>query len=347
MKRLFWLIVAVMLLLSVTATASEPCVGEAWYEGMEYNDYQLKQVLWCDEYITLREKPSVSADTVAQIPYGEWVIWESTHENYFAKVNWRGAEGYVLEGYLEERATALRVANCDEWISLREQPDKGAEAVAKLPLGMIMYSGISYDGFASVPLSGYGYGYAAEEYLQRADEGMGVKRYAADSREYSAIYRYATPSSDKIARVPAGEAVMCYSANNAGMVRVNYKNVWGFMRADQLDIVPEDNHILSATLSVSGFAGEFTVPDIESTQTITDPDVLAELNDLLAQAVPSEVGKCPMTANLTLEMDDGSRLSFIYPTDGCSALVGMDSRVYEIPYNINDRFWKIFRPVWK
>lgn len=343
MKRWIWMILAAMLLQSATAMASELDAGEAWYEGLEFDDYRLKQVLWCDEYVTLRAQPSVSANAVAQIPYGEWVIWESTHESYFAKVKWRDAEGYMLEGYLEERPTVLRVANCEEWISLREQPDANADAVAKLPLGTVVYSGISCDGFASVPLSGYGYGYAAEKYLKRADEGMGVKRYAADSSEFSEIYRYATPSSDVIARVPAGSAVMCYSANNAGMVRVNAGDVWGFMRADQLDIVPKDNHILSATLCACELSGGFTVSGIEQTQTITDAKTLADLNDLLRQAVPGMVGKCPMTANLILEMDDGSSLTFIYPTDGCSALVGMDSRVYEIPNSISDRFWEIFR----
>lgn len=326
------------MLLALALAATTACAESI---SFAYDVQDVYYVDYCGECIALRAEPSAGADEIASIPLGAAVLRVDKAPNGFAKVLYNGLEGYALDGYLANGwPEALRVVNCEEWVSLRESPSRGARRMAKLPFGQLLYSGYAVDGFISVAYGGYGY--VPEEYLYRADNGTGVKRYAANCGASAKIYRYATIDSDVIGRIPAGEALMCYSANNADMVYVNCEgDLWGFVEARYLAVVPAENRLVSAKIEVNSYDREKIV------QTIADAERLRALNALLAAAEPGEVGKCPMNANLTLEMDDGTQLAFIYPTDGCSSLVGEDSRVYAIPASVDDAFWEIFDAAWR
>ncbi len=332
MKRLLIAMLALMLCLAPAAMA------ENWYDDYDCDDFELLTIDYCAESVSLRDKPRVSGDVLATVPKGERVILleRADRNSDFIRVNFRGVEGYILEGYTEAAPTALRVTDCDEWASLREKPEQDAERIGRIPQGRMLYSGRYADGFASTAMMNVGYGYVSLEHLARADEGEGCVRYVANCGSAAKLYRYATTRSDVIGTIPAGEAVRCLSLNNANMVYVwSQDNVRGFLPAEHLDVVPAGNRIVRATLTIPS-DGE------DSVQTITDGAMLAELNDLLAMAEPGEVGKCPMVSLLKIELDDGTALEFIYPTDGCSSLVGTDSRVYCIPSKVNDHFWKLF-----
>lgn len=325
-------------MLLALALAATPACAES--VSFAYDVQDVYSVDYCNECIALRAEPSVGADEIASIPRGAAVLRVDKAKNGFAKVLYDGLEGYALDGYLANGwPEALRVVNCEEWVSLRESPSRDARRMAKLPLGQLLYSGYAVDDFISVAYGGYGY--VPEEYLYRADNGTGVKRYAANCGASAKVYRYATTDSDVIGRIPAGEALMCYSVNNADMVYVNCEGgLWGFVEAGDLAVVPAENRLVSARIEINHEKGKIE-------QTVTDAERLRALNALLAAAKPDEVGKCPMNANLTLEMDDGAQLAFIYPTDGCSSLVGEDSRVYGIPASVNDAFWEIFDAAWR
>ena len=61
------------------------------------------QVVNCNEWITLRSSPSVSASSLAQIPLGAYVICVNDVGNEFYEVEYNGKHGYVLKAYLEYR----------------------------------------------------------------------------------------------------------------------------------------------------------------------------------------------------------------------------------------------------
>jgi len=54
----------------------------------------------CEEYITLREAPEVTAGELARIPAGEQMEMLSW-EGKFARVSWENQEGYVLSSYIK------------------------------------------------------------------------------------------------------------------------------------------------------------------------------------------------------------------------------------------------------
>ena len=133
MKRIFCL-----LLMLLMAAASAFATEEEWtFE----NSFYRWTVVNCDEWISLREHPSVSADVLKQIPLGAEVIWHDGASDGFVVVEYEGVTGFALHGYLQGYLNAVRVVNCDEWVSLREQPDADSERIRKVPLGQLLYSG--------------------------------------------------------------------------------------------------------------------------------------------------------------------------------------------------------------
>ena len=58
------------------------------------------QVANCNDWISLRSAPSISASQICTVPLGEAVTFISTDANGFDKVTYRGITGYVLAKYL-------------------------------------------------------------------------------------------------------------------------------------------------------------------------------------------------------------------------------------------------------
>ena len=59
-------------------------------------------VVNCREWITLRSYPSTEAESLAQIPLGEWVrIHRGFYRNGFYAAEYEGQEGYVLAAYIK------------------------------------------------------------------------------------------------------------------------------------------------------------------------------------------------------------------------------------------------------
>ena len=80
--------------------------GKAGYALREYlslTPFEPGDVLTvsnCNEYITLRQSPSVNAASLSRIPLGASVTVISEAENGFMCVRYLGQVGYVLSGYL-------------------------------------------------------------------------------------------------------------------------------------------------------------------------------------------------------------------------------------------------------
>ena len=59
------------------------------------------KVARCEEWISLRDTPSLNGETVDQIPLGTYVIFVKTSTDDFWYVNYNGKLGYVLSRYLD------------------------------------------------------------------------------------------------------------------------------------------------------------------------------------------------------------------------------------------------------
>ena len=116
-----------------------------------------KTVVKCDKWVTLRAKPSTSADSVARVPYGANVD-AYDYNGKFTECYYNGRHGYILSKYLKgglsrdyqhydygdskEQNTDYdnymgmkRVVKCDKWVTLRSKASTSASAVARIPLG--------------------------------------------------------------------------------------------------------------------------------------------------------------------------------------------------------------------
>ncbi len=125
-------------------------------------------VVNCDEWISLRAFPDTGAAALTRIPLGDvvQVLDDSDGTAEFAHVTYRGFTGYALYYYLSPHATLYKVANCEEWISLRNAPYLTASVITRVPLG-------EYVRFVKHSLNGFDYvwykgnlGFVLREYLE-------------------------------------------------------------------------------------------------------------------------------------------------------------------------------------
>lgn len=132
-KRLLSALLAVLALIApIAAAACESCT-------------RTQHVVNCEYWVSLRKAPNENSERIMKIPLRAMVYRadDKTMEDDFVYVRYAGYTGYVQAQYLsrtdpetgEAFATPMYVANCREYITLREIPQKGAAALAKLPLG--------------------------------------------------------------------------------------------------------------------------------------------------------------------------------------------------------------------
>ena len=89
LKRIF---LTMVLAVSFVAISAQSNLAEAYW-GVVVN---------CREWITLRSAPSTEAESLDQIPLGEWVwINRGYYENGFYSAEYDGQHGYVLAAYIK------------------------------------------------------------------------------------------------------------------------------------------------------------------------------------------------------------------------------------------------------
>lgn len=118
----------------------------------------------CEEFITLRERPDVNADAITTIPKGGEMTLIS-FEGDFALVEYAGQRGYVLASYIEPKSGAAAglaaasageafIADCEEYITLRAEPDVESSELGTIARGSEMTL-VGFDGaFAQVEYGG-------------------------------------------------------------------------------------------------------------------------------------------------------------------------------------------------
>lgn len=95
-KKIAALFLAAVLLV-ITAPAGADRLPEERPDGY----IGAMRVVWCKEWVSLREAPKKTSDRLAQIPLGDIVYsCVPTKDPRFYKCEYQGQEGYVLSGYL-------------------------------------------------------------------------------------------------------------------------------------------------------------------------------------------------------------------------------------------------------
>ncbi|NLF28789.1 MAG: SH3 domain-containing protein, partial [Clostridiales bacterium] len=80
----------------------------------------------CESWVSLRSDASTSAKRLKKLPKGTYVNYVGSSGNGFYRVLHAGTYGYVLREYLETPSYAMRVSNCEEFVSLRAAPKTSA-----------------------------------------------------------------------------------------------------------------------------------------------------------------------------------------------------------------------------
>lgn len=94
----------------------------------------------CEEFITLRTAPDTAAQALTTIPAGGEFQVLARMEDFFL-VEYQGRQGYVLEAYTEPAKLTgaafpeIWEANCNEFISLRTEPNAASTRLARIPDG--------------------------------------------------------------------------------------------------------------------------------------------------------------------------------------------------------------------
>lgn len=164
MKKLFAILLACAMLLPMSVALAD---GNVMF------------VVDCEEWVSLRAEPSTTAARLAMVPLGEPVFDCTESINGFTYCWYNGYSGYILTEYLLEgdfyegpdiTPECMIIVNCEEWVSLREEPSIAAARIVKVPLGAMVYNcEPDVNGFVYCEYDGM-YGFILEEYL--AHPGM-------------------------------------------------------------------------------------------------------------------------------------------------------------------------------
>ena len=244
----------------------------------------------------------------------------------------------------------LHVVGCEEFITLREEPSTGAKAIVQIPLGaLVTCYEYTENGFARVYYGGC-FGFVQAQYISEVNPETGgewrIPMYVANCNEFISLREDASTSSNCMQRMPLGAQVECYVRTVDGpqpMENVGYPGSEGMLRGYALSrylcfLPPETDTcaLVSATLRMNGDDGVLTQ------QTVTDPALLKELEGMIRRATPTILTKCPMAAQLELELANGEKLRFAYPIDGCATLIAENQSVYTLTSADGERLWQIF-----
>lgn len=140
--------------------------------------------------------------------------------------------------------TILRVADCDEWITLREQDDVYSDELFKIPLNAkVLYladgdndfTKVKYNGIVGYVMSKYVRFDSRSENIEEFDEFEPKTMKVYDCKESVTLRKRASVSSGEILQVPLGDRVeVCDYAQN-GFYLVQYKGYCGYIMAKYLE----------------------------------------------------------------------------------------------------------------
>lgn len=295
----------------------------------------------CESWVSLRQAPQKSSKQIEKLPKGSAVIVEATAVNGFCKVKYGNTDGYVLAQYLEEQSLAMRVGNCSRYVTMREYPSTTAKEITKISKNeLVLRVSAADNGFFRVYYNGE-MGYVLSEYLLGATLNDGAVRYVANCQSYISHRNAPSTKATRFQKIPLDAQVISFGQVANGMEYVYYGGKYGFVASKYLSSLPDARtSIVSATLYIDEQYGAKT------SQVITDSASLLKLQNMIRNATASELGKCPLSGYLALQMEDGSTVRFLRVTDGCPQIVAENGAVLSLTEDDSQEFWKIFDKAW-
>ena len=219
-----------------------------WSEGTFY-------VTNCNEYISLRRMPLKSADVLARIPLGATLDAIYYHDggdtsDCFVYVKYNGKYGFVLWDYMAAEwnntssvntgsMKARQIANCIEYVNLRERPDSNSRSLAQVYVGEVVAASPYNSAFSYCCYNGQ-YGFIRSEYLSANIEPWSEGTfYVTNCKEYISLRKMPLKSADVLARIPLGATLDEIYYHDGGdtsdcFVYVKYNGKYGFVLWDYL-----------------------------------------------------------------------------------------------------------------
>ena len=295
----------------------------------------------CNSWVSLRQLPATSSRRLEKVPKGSVVIFDSMAAKGFYRVKYGDQYGYILWPYLEAQSLAMRVGNCNRYITMREQPSTKAKKVTIINKDeIVLHVSTAENGFFRVYYNGKT-GYVLSKYLIGAEPSDGIVRYVTNCKSFISHRNAPSSKAARLQKIPLNAKVISFGQPVDGMEYVYYEGKYGFAASGYLSSLPDASlSIKRATLKID----EKQVAKMS--QTITDPASLRQLQKMIRSATPSELGKCPLSGSLTLEMEDGSTVRYLRVTDGCPEIVSENSVVLALSEKDSQVFWKIFDKAW-
>ncbi len=199
------------------------------------------QVVKCNDYVSLRQSPDKKSERLKKVHLGELVTDCSDAGNGFVYCKWGDTYGYILADYLKTRTDIpspqdvlknQMVYNCNEYVSLRVEPDSKSDRLIKVPLGAIVTGCVYWPGnFIKCEYKGKT-GFILSKYLKTADYTVKVTptptvrpsatptattavvypplpfaMVVTNCNEWVSLRARPTPNSAQLKRVPLGTVV--------------------------------------------------------------------------------------------------------------------------------------------
>ena len=244
---------------------------------------KVMQVYKCNEYVSLRKLPDKKSDRLKKVHLGELVTECQDAGDGFIRCKWDGTYGYILAEYLKPRADIAyggdvlknqMVYNCDEYVSLRKDPDTKSERLAKVPKGAIVTGCIYWsDSFTKCEYKGKT-GYILSKYLKTADYTVKVTPtpttkptttpkpsatpntvYPAlpfamtviNCNEFVSLRAKPTSNSNQLKRVPLGSVVYECQQVNDSYVYCRFDGTYGYVNIGYLGAYQEPSITVEPT----------------------------------------------------------------------------------------------------
>ena len=286
----------------------------------------------------LYAQPAPEFGVLVQVPKGTVLdgCYEA-HDGYY-HVGYNDIFGYIHGDYLEAHDSEtvqpdqyylgrMQVYNCDEWVSLRAQPDTGSERLMKVPLGAIVSNCYwQDDNFIYAEYEGR-CGFILADYLTELQFELESESYAAmkvvNCDAYAPMYQYPGFESDVQQKVPLGAIVTDCKLENEYYFRCSYNGMYGYIDAHFLEAIEgpyadTDDQFMKARLQLNYEGAVFGVYLISDSMG-GEWSVLEEKHHLenVLNGLPEEWRPVAMTIpdERIIEIIGGGELYLIIPAD--------------------------------
>lgn len=296
----------------------------------------------CEEWISLREMPSTGSERLVKIPKNGLVTYIAPRSNGFCFVGYAGQYGYVLSKYLRPQNRAMIVGNCEDYAVLFEEPGEESTHLVSVPNGArVVLIAPAENGYFQVSYEGT-IGYIQSDKLFGIQPQQVEEAVVTNCNSFISLRSLPMTSAERLAKIPLGAEVRHFGPVGNGMSYVYYNGQYGFALTKYLDYEQSlaCDPVRRATLTLVD--PSWTT----ASQTISDPELLGELQAMVLRATPEAAGKCPPYGKLTFEMQDGRTLQFTRVTDGCPDIIDANGIVRKLTKADADRFWEIFDEVY-